>query len=320
MCARRPGPISRPFAWVAFAHPSRVRSGDLRPACLASSLLAAGGVGLALATSGSLRSQATSTCSKGPADSPESPTRKGVAIVTGGSRGIGAAIAIKLASEGYAVAVNYAANGSAADNVVAQIRQADGVAEKFRADMASEADVVRLFDEVQKTWPDVALTALVNNAGVIGGKKTLGNFDTDEFRMVFDINVLGPVIATREFARRCAPQGGGIVNISSGAASLGVGVYGMSKAALNAMQAWLVKEVAPLGIRMNTVSPGMTRSDMIADLLRSGVDLSAIPMGRIGEPEEIADAVVFLLSEKASYVHGANIRVAGGRAPGTFIG
>jgi len=314
----RPYTHFRPTAPALFALRAAAATRSLVQARCARRFLAAGGFGLALATASSFRIRSIPTCSSSAASHPES-RKRGVAVVTGASRGIGASIGVKLASEGYAVAVNYTANESAADKVVAQIREAGGVAAKFRADVASEADVVRLFDEVEKTWPNLALSALVNNAGVVGGRKKLGEVDTNEFRSVFDVNVLGPLIATREFARRCAPHGGGVVNISSGSASIGSGLYGMSKAALNSMQAWLVQEMSSLGVRMNTVSPGMTRSDMIADLLRSGVDLSVIPMGRVGEPEEIADAVVFLLSDKASYIHGANIRVAGGRAPGSFI-
>jgi len=186
--------------------------------------------------------------------------------------------------------------------------------------MAVEGDVVRLFEDVQQQWPELKLTALVNNAGVLGkkGKSGLEGVDTQAFRDLFDVNVLGPLVATREFARR-AQAGGGVVNISSGSATMAANLYGMSKAALNNMQAWLVDELTPRGIRMNAVSPGMTRSDMIADYLATNPDCKEIPMRRVGEPEEIADAVVFLLSDRASYIAGANLRVAGGRAPGSFI-
>jgi len=245
-------------------------------------------------------------------------------VVTGGSRGIGAAIALALAAEGYAVAVNYCGNAVAAEAVVARIRAAGGMAAAFRANVAAEGDVVRLFEDAQRHWPELAMTALVNNAGVVGKKGVLGfkagieGVDTAAFRELFDVNVLGPLIATREFARR-AGKGSGVVNISSGSAAMAANLYGMSKAALNSMQAWLVEDLTPKGIRMNSVSPGMTRSDMIANWLATEPDCKEIPMRRVGEPEEIADAVVFLLSEKASYIAGANLRVAGGRAPGSFI-
>lgn len=248
------------------------------------------------------------------------PGSRGAAVVTGASRGIGAAIAVVLAREGYVVAVNYTSSKSAAEDVVAEICSAGGVAAAFRADVANEADVVQLFDEVQSMWPEQRLTALVNNAGVLAPKecKELDSVDTAAYRQLFDINVLGPLVTTREFARRATGMGG-VVNISSGAAVNGKGPYGMSKAALNSMQAWLAPDLARRGIRMNSVSPGMTRSDMIAEWLATDPDFKEIPMRRVGEPEEIAEVVAFLLSAKASYVAGANVRVSGGRAPGTFI-
>ena len=255
---------------------------------------------------------------------------RGIAVVTGGSRGIGAAIAEVLAAEGYAVAVNYKGSAKAAEEVVARIRAAGGVACEFYADMAVEEDIVKMFDAVQRAWPDLPLSALVNNAGInkagsmkhfsdLGALETLKVLKKEAFHELFDVNVFGALIASREFALRCTS--GAIVNISSGSAVLaGTGLYGMTKAAMNNMQSWLVKELTPRGIRVNSVSPGLTRTDMIAPFLDTKPDLGMIPMGRVGEPQEIAEVVAFLLSEKASYVSGANLRVAGGRTPGSFIG
>lgn len=245
------------------------------------------------------------------------PGHRGIAVVTGGSRGIGAAVALALADEGYAVAVNFCGNSAAAEAVAEQIRSRGGKAATFQADVAVESDVIDLFEAVLKYWPDMKLTALVNNAGVLGNKASLEDVTTSEYRHIFDINVLGPILATREFARHAAE--GGVVNISSGSAAMGQNMYGMSKSALNGMQAWLAPELAQKSIRMNSISPGVTRSDMTAKYIAANPGMEEIPMRRPGEPTEIANAVVFLLSEKASYVVGANLRVSGGRAPGSFI-
>mmetsp|Transcript_109 Transcript_109/g.230 ORF Transcript_109/g.230 Transcript_109/m.230 type:complete len:320 (-) Transcript_109:64-1023(-) len=263
-------------------------------------------------------------------ESPALQGARGIAIVTGGSRGIGAAISKVLAAEGYAVAVNFRGSEAAAEEVVTAIRKAGGVARRVYADMAVEEDIVKMFDEIQSFWPDLPLSALVNNAGINKSSKmqaddslgssfqTLKCVNKEAFHDMLDVNVFGALIASREFAMRASA--GSIVNISSGSAVIGTGIYGMTKAAMNALQAWLVKELTPRGIRVNTVSPGLTRSDMIAEFLEKKPDLSFIPMNRAGEPSEIAEVVAFLVSEKASYVSGANIRVAGGRPPGTFIG
>ena len=219
------------------------------------------------------------------------------------------------------MAVNYKASSSAAAEVVSEITSSGGVALPFQADVAVEADVVRLFQEVSSAWPGQPLTALVNNAGVIGSVlATLGDVDTDSFQDMFTTNVLGPLICCREFAK-VATRGAAIVNISSGAAVVGKpGLYAMTKGALNSMQAWLVQDLTPKGIRMNTVSPGFTRTDMTADLTENMELHKTIPLGRFGEPEEIASGVAYLLSKDASYVAGANLRISGGKVPGTFIG
>eukprot|EP00929_Paragymnodinium_shiwhaense_P086525 TRINITY_DN47024_c0_g1_i1.p1 TRINITY_DN47024_c0_g1~~TRINITY_DN47024_c0_g1_i1.p1 ORF type:complete len:276 (-),score=60.57 TRINITY_DN47024_c0_g1_i1:186-1013(-) len=245
---------------------------------------------------------------------------KGIAVVTGGSRGIGAATARLLGSLGYRVAVCFCGSEEAAKNVVADIEGAGGVAAAFKVDMRSEDSIVQLFANVEKHWQGIAWTALVNNAGILGeaAKLTLDKLTGAAFQEMMNTNVLGPSICCREFAKH-AKSGAAIVNVSSGAAVIASGLYGMTKAALNSMQAWLVPELAKKGIRMNAVSPGMTDTDMISQA-KQGFDMSMIPMGRFGKPEEIADSIAFLLSDKASYVTGGNLRIAGGRPPGTFIG
>eukprot|EP00927_Polykrikos_kofoidii_P085234 TRINITY_DN9205_c0_g2_i1.p1 TRINITY_DN9205_c0_g2~~TRINITY_DN9205_c0_g2_i1.p1 ORF type:complete len:319 (+),score=43.97 TRINITY_DN9205_c0_g2_i1:88-957(+) len=260
-------------------------------------------------------------------------TERGIAVVTGGSRGIGAATCKLLAADGYTVAVVFRDQAEAAQAVVEEINSAGGTASKFRANMSDEIQVVELFESVVKHWPNTPLTALVNNAGVIGPQgeaARLANVTGAQLQEVFSTNVLGPLIACREFSRCAgrkssdAASGAGraaIVNVSSGSAYIGKPpLYAMSKAALNTMQTALVAELAAEGIRINTISPGMTQTDMIAEAA-PGFDMKLIPLGRFGEPLDMAQAILFLLSEqRASYISGANIRVAGGRPPGTHLG
>lgn len=259
------------------------------------------------------------------------PSEKGIAVVTGGSRGIGAAICELLADD-YKVAVVFRDQEEAAQAVVDKICGVGGTASPFKANMADESQVVDLFDKVAKHWPDTSFTALVNNAGVLGPKGDeglLANVGSAQLNEVFGTNVLGPLIACREFAKHVSgksPRAEGacraaVVNVSSGSAYIGTPLlYAMSKGALNSMQIGIVNELAKQGIRINSVSPGMTKTDMIADSA-AGFDMKAIPLGRFGEPIEIAEAIRFLLSEEqASYISGANIRVAGGRPPGTTLG
>jgi NAD(P)-dependent dehydrogenase (short-subunit alcohol dehydrogenase family) len=241
-----------------------------------------------------------------------------VTLVTGASRGIGAAVAKALAAEGHAVAVNYVAGEAAANEVVRAIEQAGGRAIAVQADTASEADVLRLFETVEAELGP--LTGLVNNAGVHGPRKRVDEQEDADIARVLDVNVRGYFLCAREAVKRMSTkhggQGGVIVNVSSGAANLGSpgqGVlYATSKGAVNSLTIGLSQEVAGEGIRVNTVAPGMTDTDMPgADRLEKQAKL--IPMGRVAMPEEIAEAVVWLMSDKASYVAGANLRVGGGR-------
>ncbi len=240
-----------------------------------------------------------------------------IALVTGGSRGIGAATVRALAHEGYDVAVNYAASAEAAERVAAEAREAGVRAIAIRADVAREDEVVALFETVDRELG--RLDALVNNAGIVGRPSRVDDLSADEITDLLQTNVLGPMLCSREAVRRMSTKhggpGGAIVNVSSGSAVIGNpgrGVlYAVSKGGLNSLLAGLSQEVAGEGVRVNNVAPGMTRTDMVPD---ETPELTArIPMGRFGQPMEIAEAIVWLLSDKAAYVAGANIRIAGGR-------
>ncbi len=241
-----------------------------------------------------------------------------VAIVTGASRGIGAAIARLLGANGYHVCVNYRAGKDAAERVVAEIEQQGGRALAVAADVARIEEVQRLFETVDQQLGPV--TALVNNAGIHGPRGRVDALALQDLQQVLSVNVVGLIACSQEAVRRMSTRhggsGGAIVNISSGAAYIGNpgdGVqYSVSKGAVNSFTIGLSQEVAAERIRVNAVSPGLTRTDMPEpDVLKQGA--SIIPMGRVADPEEIAEAVLWLLSDKASHVAGANIRVAGGR-------
>jgi NAD(P)-dependent dehydrogenase (short-subunit alcohol dehydrogenase family) len=245
-----------------------------------------------------------------------------IVLVTGGTRGIGAATARLAASRGYAVAVGYRANDAAAASLVDTIVAGGGVARAFKADVASEADVVRLFEEVDRRFG--RLDALVNNAGIVDRQGRLADIDASRLTRVFATNVHGAFLCAREAVRRMSTaaggRGGAIVNVSSAAARLGSPNeyvhYAASKAAVDALTTGLAKEVAEEGIRVNGVRPGPIYTQMHADggePDRIERVKTAIPMKRGGQPEEIAHAILWLLSDEASYVTGATLDVAGGR-------
>ncbi|MCC3768588.1 SDR family oxidoreductase [Streptomyces sp. UNOC14_S4] len=244
-----------------------------------------------------------------------------VTVVTGGGRGIGAAVAVRLARAGHAVGIGYERAREAAEETAARVR-AEGVAcAVVRADTSVEEDVDRLFATVREELGPV--TGLVNNAGITG---TLGRFTetpVERMRRVVDVNVMGALICARraalEMSTRHGGAGGAIVNISSAAATLGgpgeYVHYGASKAAVDAITVGLSKELATEGIRVNSVQPGMVLTDIHAamgDAERPWRAADRVPMGRPAEPEEIAGAVAWLLSPEASYTTGAVLRVAGG--------
>jgi NAD(P)-dependent dehydrogenase (short-subunit alcohol dehydrogenase family) len=247
-----------------------------------------------------------------------SSTEQRTAIVTGASRGIGAATARLLGRSGYRVCVNYRDAERAAEQVVRDIRDAGGEAIAVRADVGVEADVERLFRSSDEALG--RLDALVNNAGILGPRTRVADLGRADLERVLAVNVTGLIACSQQAVRRMSTRyggsGGAIVNISSGSAyhgNAGSGVqYAVSKGAVNSFTIGLSQEVAGEGIRVNAVSPGMTRTDMPGeDVLAATVP--RIPMGRVGEPEEIAAAVLWLLSDAASYTAGANIRVGGGR-------
>jgi NAD(P)-dependent dehydrogenase (short-subunit alcohol dehydrogenase family) len=256
---------------------------------------------------------------------PMAALERGTVLVTGASRGIGAACAKRLAKDGYIVAVNYCSNADGAARVVKEIAEDGGSAEAFQADVSTEQAVVDLFNAIDAS-PLPPLTGLVNNAGIIGFDlpQTLETASTEALTALMNTNVLGPMICCREAAKRMA-SGSAIVNLSSGSAYLGRPLlYSMSKGALNSMTIGLIEPLAVKGIRLNTVSPGITDTDMVstitADSARRTKSEADIPMGRFAKPEEIAGTVSYLMSPDASFTHGANIRVAGGRGPGTTLG
>jgi NAD(P)-dependent dehydrogenase (short-subunit alcohol dehydrogenase family) len=245
-----------------------------------------------------------------------------VLIVTGGSRGIGAATAKLAAERGYAVCVNYKRNCAAADRVVSDIQAAGGKALAVGADVASESDVMRLFETVDAGMGPLA--GLVNNAGVLEKQSRVDQIDAARIDRVFATNVRGAFICAREAVRRMSTRhggaGGAIVNVSSRAAQLGAPGeyvdYAASKAALDAMTIGLAREVAGEGIRVNGVRAGIIYTEIHADGGEPGrVDRlgPGLPMQRGGDAIEVARAILWLLSDEASYSAASFIDVAGGR-------
>ena len=247
---------------------------------------------------------------------------EGVMIVTGGSRGIGAATARLAAERGYAVCVNFVANERAALTVVDEIRDRGGRAIAVRADVAREADIVHLFDEAVKQFG--TLTALVNNAGILERQGRVEDMDVARLERVFTTNITGAFLCAREAVRRMAVRhggrGGAIVNVSSMAARLGAPGeyvdYAASKGAIDTFTIGLAREVAEDGIRVNAVRPGVIHTDIHASGGEPGrVDRvkGSVPMKRGGDPEEVARAILWLCSDEASYSTGTFIDVSGGR-------
>ncbi|AMV17870.1 SDR family oxidoreductase [Planctomyces sp. SH-PL14] len=245
-----------------------------------------------------------------------------IVVVTGGSRGIGAATCRLAARRGYAVCVNYRANRDAADRVVADCRELGVRAFPVQADVASEADVVRLFETVDAELGVV--TALVNNAGILETQMRVEAMDAARLQRVFAANVTGSFLCCREAVRRMSTRrggsGGAIVNVSSVAARVGAPGeyvdYAAAKGAIDSLTLGLSKEVAEEGIRVNAVRPGFIYTEIHASGGEPGrVDRvkAGVPMKRGGQPDEVAAAIVWLLSEEASYATGTFIDLAGGR-------
>jgi NAD(P)-dependent dehydrogenase (short-subunit alcohol dehydrogenase family) len=250
-------------------------------------------------------------------------TAEKVLIVTGAGRGIGAAIAMKAAAEGYRVAVNYLQDRASAEAIASAITKAGGNAIAIGADVSRHSDIVRLFDETRTRLGPV--THVVNNAGVTGRSGQLDRTDPRIIRDCIDLNVTGALLVAREAMRHLSPRyggkGGAIVNISSAASTIGSPGeyvwYAASKGAIDSLTVGLAKEAATDGIRVNAVAPGLIETEIHAkssgDAARMERIRPLIPLQRIGQPQEVAEAVLFLLSDAASYVTGTIMRVAGGR-------
>ena len=245
-----------------------------------------------------------------------------VALVTGGSRGIGAACALLAAKDGWAVAVNYTQNSLAADEVVRQIRAAGGTAMAVQADVGDEAQVMRMFEQVDAKLG--RLSALVNNAGVVDVSQRVDEMSVARLERMFRINVTGSFVCAREAIKRMSTKHGGsggvIVNLSSAAAKLGSPGqyvdYAAAKGAIDAFTIGLAKEVAGEGIRVNAVRPGLIETEIHASggLPNRVKDLQhQVPMQRGGSAEEVAEAIVWLLGEGASYTTMSLLEVSGGR-------
>ena len=243
-------------------------------------------------------------------------------LITGASRGIGAATALLAASQGWQVAVNYAANSLAADGVVRQIRAAGGVAIAVQADVSIEADVLRLFETVDAKLG--RLNGLVNNAGVVDVAQRVDEMSVARLERMWRTNITSSFVCAREAVRRMSTKhggsGGAMVNVSSAAARLGSPSqyvdYAASKAAIDTFTVGLAKEVASEGIRVNAVRPGIIDTDIHASggqPDRAAQMAPHVPMQRAGSAKEVAQTIVWLLSDTASYTTGTMVDVTGGR-------
>ena len=243
-------------------------------------------------------------------------------LITGGSRGIGAATALMAASQGYAVAINFASNSLAADEVVRQIRAGGGQAIAVQADVASEREVTAMFEKIDARFG--RLTALVNNAGVVDYTARVDAMTLERLQRMFAINVFGSFLCARQAVLRMSSRyggaGGSIVNVSSAASRLGSPGqyvdYAAAKGAIDSFTLGLAKEVASEGIRVNAVRPGIIETEIHAsgglpDRAREVAPM--VPMQRPGTAAEVAEAIMWLLSGQSSYATGALLDIAGGR-------
>jgi len=249
-------------------------------------------------------------------------TDRPVLLVTGGSRGIGAAACLVAARHGWRVAVNYASNAAAANAVVSEIEKAGGDAIAIKGDVGNAADIVSMFEAVDKHFG--RLDGLVNNAGIVDYIARVDEMSAERLERMMRINVTGSMLcagqAVRRMSTRHGGRGGAIVNISSMAAVIGGPAqyvdYAASKAAIDTFTIGLSKEVAAEGVRVNAIRPGIIETDIHASGGQPDKPkemASSIPMKRTGQAEEVADAIVYLLSPSASYITGAILNVSGGR-------
>jgi 3-oxoacyl-[acyl-carrier protein] reductase len=239
-----------------------------------------------------------------------------VAVVTGASKGIGAAIAGQLADVGAAVVVNYASSKEGAERVVADVTRKGGKAIAVHADVSKKSDIQRLFAETKKAFG--RLDVLVNNAGIYNNAP-LAEITPEYFHKLFDLNVLGLILTTQEAAKHFGPEGGSVINISSIVSTYGYpngSVYSATKAAVDALTRSLAKELAPRRIRVNSVNPGMIETEGLHSTgiyQSSGSGMAAAtPLGRIGQPQDIAPAVVYFASPDSSWVTGETLYITGG--------
>jgi NAD(P)-dependent dehydrogenase (short-subunit alcohol dehydrogenase family) len=253
---------------------------------------------------------------------PAEKSNPGTLIVTGASRGIGAAVAILAGQRGYAVAVNFNRGQQDAGKIADQITGRGGCALPIQADVAQERDIVRLFETAERELGPIK--GLVNNAGVTGGFARVEDVSLEAIENVFSINVTGTILCAREAVRRMSAKrggsGGSIVNISSRAAETGSPGewvhYAATKGAIDSFTVGLAREVAEEGIRVNAIAPGLVNTEIHAANGEPGRLqrlVGTIPMGRAGQPEEIAEGVLWLLSPAASYLTGAILPIGGGR-------
>jgi len=240
-----------------------------------------------------------------------------VAVVTGASKGIGAAIATHLAAEGAAVVVNYSSSKDGAERVVSDITGSGGTAIAVKANLARKADIDQLFAETKKAFGQIDI--LVNNAGIYEFSP-VQDITEEHFRKQFDLNVLGLTLATQAAVKQFNPAGGSIINISSVVSTLGIpaaAVYSGTKGAVDAITRSLAKELGPRGIRVNAINPGMVETEGVRAAgiaesdMRKQVEAQT-PLGRIGQPEDIATAAVFFASPDSAWITGETLTVAGG--------
>jgi len=240
-----------------------------------------------------------------------------VAVVTGASKGIGAAIATHLAAEGAAVVVNYSSSKDGAERVVSDITGSGGTAIAVKANLARKADIDQLFAETKKAFGQIDI--LVNNAGIYEFSP-VQDITEEHFRKQFDLNVLGLTLATQAAVKQFNPAGGSIINISSVVSTLGIpaaAVYSGTKGAVDAITRSLAKELGPRGIRVNAINPGMVETEGVRAAgiaesdMRKQVEAQT-PLGRIGQPQDIATAAVFFASPDSAWITGETLTVAGG--------